>query len=56
MTYEGAAALQSSFGMLGQVASAERFANPQTAAALAGIEAGIEKNVVKQRLKTLAKP
>lgn len=49
--YEGAAAIQASFGVLGQVASADLFSDPK----VNEVMAGLEKHIDQEKIATLAK-
>ncbi len=51
ITYEGAAAIQMSFQVLGQVAGSELFQSPE----VARVMAGLEKHVDKKKLDALGK-
>jgi len=47
LQYEGAATLESSFSVLGQVAAKELFASPEVAAAIAGLEQFMDEDKLK---------
>jgi hypothetical protein len=45
--YEGAAAMQASFEVLGRVASSELFSDPKVSAVMAGLEKHVDKNKIE---------